>query len=175
MRRVRDCDLRDQFQRRENDLVISLVRANDWLAQRKKYNSCKLLSLNIDTIYNDTLLTKYQHGKNTMTATFNPVAKPQQLLLRLPEDLSQRFAQIVPQRQRSRFLLDLLRAELDRESQTLALAAKTLTELESTDFKTLSETKQWESAILTTGSADEDANFDAETFEREFAAAQAKR
>jgi hypothetical protein len=137
--------------------------------------SCKLLPLNIDTMYNDTLLTKNQHGKNTMTATHNPVAKPQQLLLRLPEDLSQRFAQIVPQRQRSRFLLDLLRAELDRESQTLALAAKTLTELESTDFKTLSESTQWESAILTTGSADEDANFDAETFEREFAAAQAKR
>jgi hypothetical protein len=110
-----------------------------------------------------------------MTATFNPVAKPQQLLLRLPEDLSQRFAQIVPQCQRSRFLLDLLRAELDRESQSLALAAKTLTELESTDFKTLSESTQWESAILTTGSADEDAKFDAETFEREFAAAQTKR
>jgi hypothetical protein len=126
-------------------------------------------------MYNDTSLTKNRHGKNRMTATFNPVAKPQQLLLRLPEDLSQRFAQVVPQRQRSRFLLDLLRAELDRESQALALAAKTLTELESTDVKTLSESTQWESAILTTGSADEDANFDAETFEREFAAAQAKR
>jgi hypothetical protein len=77
-----------------------------------------------------------------MTAALNhpsSVAKPQQLLLRLPEDLSQRFAQLVPQRQRSRFLLDLLRAELDRESQALALAAKTLTELESMDSKTLSE------------------------------------
>jgi hypothetical protein len=103
------------------------------------------------------------------------VAKPQQLLLRLPEDLSQRFAQLVPQRQRSRFLLDLLRAELDRESQALALAAKTLTKLESTDPKTLSESTQWTSAILSPESADDDANFDVETFEREFAAAQAKR
>jgi hypothetical protein len=126
-------------------------------------------------MYHDIFLIKNHHGKNIMTATVNPVAKPQQLLLRLPEDLSQRFAQLVPQRQRSRFLLDLLRAELDRESQALALAAKTLTELESTDFKTSSESTQWESAILTTESADEDANFDAETFEREFAAAQAKR
>jgi hypothetical protein len=113
-----------------------------------------------------------------MTATLNhpsSAAKPQQLLLRLPEDLSQRFAQIVPQRQRSRFLLDLLRTELDRESQALALAAKTLTELESKHASTMNESAQWASAILTTESADDDANFDAETFEREFAAAQAKR
>jgi hypothetical protein len=51
-------------------------------------------------MYKDTLLIKNQNGKNTMTGTFNPVAKPQQLLLRLPEDLSQRFEQIVPQRKR---------------------------------------------------------------------------
>ncbi len=113
-----------------------------------------------------------------MTATLNhpsSAAKPQQLLLRLPEDLSQRFAQIVPQRQRSRFLLDLLRTELDRESQALALAAKTLTDLESTNTHTMNESAQWASAILTTESVDGEASFDAETFEREFAAAQAKR
>lgn len=113
-----------------------------------------------------------------MTATLNhpsSAAKPQQLLLRLPEDLSQRFAQIVPQRQRSRFLIDLLRTELDRESQALALAAKTLTALEAQDSKTLNESTQWVNAILTTESADDDVNFNAETFEREFAAAQAKR
>lgn len=113
-----------------------------------------------------------------MTVTLNSssaAAKPQQLLLRLPEDLSQRFAQIVPQRQRSRFLLDLLRTELDRESQALALAAKTLTDLESTQASTMNESAQWANAVLTTDSTDDDAHFDAETFEREFAAAQAKR
>ncbi len=113
-----------------------------------------------------------------MTATLNhpsSAAKPQQLLLRLPEDLSQRFAQVVPQRQRSRFLLDLLRTELDRESQALALAAKTLTELESKQSGTLNESAQWTSAMLTAESTDDDAHFDAETFEREFAVAQAKR
>jgi hypothetical protein len=112
-----------------------------------------------------------------MTATLNhpsSAAKPQQLLLRLPEDLSQRFAQIVPQRQRSRFLLDLLRTELDRESQALALAAKTLTELEFTHPNLLAESTQWTSAILTEESTDDDANFDAQAFERGFAAAQTK-
>jgi hypothetical protein len=87
--------------------------------------------------------------------------KPRQLLLRLPDDLAQRFAQLVPSRQRSRFLLNLLRTELDRESQALAAAAKTLTAQESA---------QWVEAPLTT---DDDADFDAETFEREFAQAQA--
>lgn len=109
-----------------------------------------------------------------MTATLNhpsSAAKPQQLLLRLPEDLSQRFAQIVPQRQRSRFLLDLLRTELDRESQALTLAAKTLTELESMHPNLLAESAQWVSASLIT---DDDANFDAQSFEREFTAAQTK-
>lgn len=101
-------------------------------------------------------------------------AKPQQLLLRLPEELSQRFAQIVPQRQRSRFLLDLLRTELDRESQALALAAKRLTELESTHPNLLEESVQWTSANLTIDSADDDANFDAQAFERGFATAQTK-
>jgi hypothetical protein len=113
-----------------------------------------------------------------MTATLNhpsSAAKPQQLLLRLPEDLSQRFAQIVPQRQRSRFLLDLLRTELDRESQALALAAKTLTDLDSANTHTVNESAQWANAMLTTESTDDDAHFVAETFEREFAAAQAKR
>lgn len=112
-----------------------------------------------------------------MTATLNhpsSAAKPQQLLLRLPEDLSQRFAQIVPQRQRSRFLIDLLRTELDRESQALTLAAKTLTELESVHPNLLAESAQWVSASLTTEITDDDANFDAQAFEREFTAAQTK-
>jgi hypothetical protein len=114
-----------------------------------------------------------------MTATLNhpsSAAKPQQLLLRLPEDLSQRFAQIVPQRLRSRFLIDLLRTELDRESQALALAAKTLTESESESAhpNLLAESAQWVSASLSTEITDDDANFDTQAFEREFTAAQTK-
>ena len=97
-------------------------------------------------------------------------AKPQQLLLRLPDDLAQRFAQVVPSRQRSRFLLDLLRLELDRESLALAQAAKTLTELESAHPTLAAETAQWVEASLTT---DDDADFNAEEFERQFAQAQA--
>ena len=96
-------------------------------------------------------------------------AKPQQLLLRLPDDLAQRFAQLVPSRQRSRFLLNLLRAELDRESQALAEAAKTLTARESEQTELAAESALWLEAALTT---DDDANFDAQTFEREFAQAQ---
>ena len=109
-----------------------------------------------------------------MTALANSsasAAKPQQLLLRLPDDLAQRFAQVVPSRQRSRFLLDLLRSELDRESLALELAAKTLTELESGHPSLAAETAQWLEAPL---ASDDDADFNAEEFEREFAKAQAK-
>ena len=97
-------------------------------------------------------------------------AKPQQLLLRLPDDLAQRFAQVVPSRQRSRFLLDLLRSELDRESLALEQAAKTLTEMESGQPRLAAETAQWVNASLTT---DDDSDFNAEEFECEFAKAQA--
>ena len=95
--------------------------------------------------------------------------KPQQLLLRLPDDLAQRFAQLVPSRQRSRFLLNLLRTELDRESQALAEAAKTLTAQEAEQAGLAAESAQWVEASLTT---DDDVDFNAETFEREFAQAQ---
>lgn len=107
----------------------------------------------------------------TLANTPVPVAKPQQLLLRLPDDLAQRFAQVVPSRQRSRFLLNLLRTELDRESQALAHAAKTLTVLESGQPMLADESTQWVTASLTT---DDDADFNAAAFEREFAKAQAK-
>ncbi len=98
-------------------------------------------------------------------------AKPQQLLLRLPDDLAQRFAQVVPSRQRSRFLLDLLRSELDRESLALEQAAKTLTELESAHPTLAAETAQWVDASLT---IDDDSDFNAEEFERQFTQAQAE-
>ena len=92
----------------------------------------------------------------------------------MPDDLAQRFAQVVPSRQRSRFLLDLLRNELDRESLALAQAAKTLTELETGKPAVGDENAQWVAASLAShdGSDDDDPHFNAEAFEREFATAQ---
>ena len=110
----------------------------------------------------------------TSTHSSRSGAKPQQLLVRLPDDLAQRFAQVVPSRQRSRFLLDLLRSELDRESLALAQAAQTLTELESGQPALTAEAAQWVAASLTTDTPDDDADFNAEAFERDFAAAQAQ-
>ena len=107
----------------------------------------------------------------TLADTPSHAAKPQQLLLRMPDDLAQRFAQVVPSRQRSRFLLDLLRNELDRESLALAQTARTLTELEAGRPALMAETAVWVAASLV---ADDDADFDAEAFEREFATAQAQ-
>jgi len=107
----------------------------------------------------------------TRTSTpSNASSKQQQLLLRLPDDLAQRFAQVVPSRLRSRFLLNLLRTELDRESQALAQAAETLTALECGQAGLAAESAQWTEASLT---PDDDSDFNTEVFEREFARAQA--
>ena len=97
--------------------------------------------------------------------------QPQQLLLRLPSELALRFAQVVPSRQRSRFLLDLLRTELDRESQSLSNVAKKLTASEARQSEVLAESAQWTNSSL---AAQDDLQFDAAEFEREFALAQAK-
>ena len=95
---------------------------------------------------------------------------PKQLLLRLPDELAQRFARLVPSRQRSRFILDLIRSELDRESDMLAQAAQNLTALESGHPAVAAESTQWVAASMTD---DDDAGFDPLKFEREFAQAQA--
>ena len=92
--------------------------------------------------------------------------KPKQLLLRLPDDLAQRFERVVPLRQRSRFILDLIRSELDRESDALAQAAKNLTTLESGQPAVAAESEQWIAASMT---ADDDAGFDPLRFDQEFA------
>lgn len=103
---------------------------------------------------------------------FSDIVHPtQQLLLRLPNDLALRFAQVVPSRQRSRFLLNLLRSELDRESLSLANVAKKLTASESGQPEILAESDHWIGASL---AAHDDLQFDAAEFEREFALAQAK-
>lgn len=96
--------------------------------------------------------------------------KPKQLLLRLPDDLAQRFARVVPTRQRSRFILDLIRSELDRESDALARAAQNLTILETGHPAVAVESAQWVEASMT---EHDDAGFDPLKFEREFAQAQA--
>lgn len=90
-----------------------------------------------------------------------------QVLVRLPPDLAVRFASIVPSRNRSRFLIQLLRRELERESEQLSAAARRLTELESRDAA--SETQDWIGATL----VQEVDDFDAEEFTRQFRAAQA--
>ena len=97
--------------------------------------------------------------------------KQQQVLVRLPDDLASRFAQVVAPRLRSRFLVELLRRELDRESSELTQAAIRLTELEAQDPQLLTEDGEWHNASL---AADADEGFDAEVFERQYSEAQAR-
>ena len=96
-------------------------------------------------------------------------AKPQQILLRLPSDLSQRFAQLVPQRQRSKFVLDLLRNALDKESAALEAAALQLSALEHGQTEVTQESQAWVNAHMAELSDD---GFDAQLFESEWLQAQ---
>lgn len=101
----------------------------------------------------------------------------QQILLRIPEDLSKRFAQIVPQRQRSSYILNLLRSALDRESLALEQAAQSLTAYEArltNQHLVREETELWLDSPLTQKESVEDAKFDTAAFERDFATAQRK-
>lgn len=91
--------------------------------------------------------------------------KQQQLLLRLPNDLACRFAQVVSQRQRSRFLIDLLRRELDRESKELIDAAQRLNLAEHGDKNLVTEGDEWLDGALVTSGDDE---FDAAVFEQQY-------
>jgi hypothetical protein len=93
-----------------------------------------------------------------------------QVLLRLPDDLAARFAQVVAPRQRGRFLLDLLRRELERESSELKEAAKRLTEIEAGNPSIAVEENEWLAIGL---AADGDDEFDAEVFEHQYREAQA--
>lgn len=88
-----------------------------------------------------------------------------QVLLRLPEDLAARFAHVVPLRQRSRYLIELLRRDLERESSELVQAAKRLTALESKHPVMAAEQSAWLNQPL---AADHDDGFDAGIFERQF-------
>ncbi len=93
-----------------------------------------------------------------------------QVLLRLPDDLAARFAQVVAPRERSRFLLDLLRRELDRESKELKEAARRLTEIEAGNPILAAEESEWLGSPL---AADADEGFDPDVFERQYREAQA--
>lgn len=94
-----------------------------------------------------------------------------QVLLRLPEDLAARFAHVVPLRQRSRYLIDLLRRDLERESGELVQAAKRLTALEAKHPVMAAEQAAWLNQPL---AADNDDGFDARTFEQQFKAARTR-
>lgn len=96
----------------------------------------------------------------------------QQVLVRLPDDLAGRFAQVVAPRHRGRFLIELLRRELDRESAELAQAAMRLNEIEAKVPALAAEVGEWVDAAL---AVDADDGFDADVFERQFVAAQALR
>lgn len=100
------------------------------------------------------------------------MSKQRQVLVRLPEDLATRFAHLIAPRQRSRFLVDLLRRELDRESTELVQAALRLNELEASYPPLATETSEWVNSNLVD---DDDAVFDAKIFERQFNEAKTLR
>lgn len=98
---------------------------------------------------------------------------PKQMLLRLPEDLAVKLARVVPPRQRNRFLVDLVRQELEKEDAELVAACETMNAIEAAHPELLAETQEWLDADLSGSVDDWDPDFDRETFEREFAIAQA--
>ncbi len=98
-------------------------------------------------------------------------AKPFQVLVRLPEDLASRFVQVVKPGQRNSYFLELLRRELDRESDELAQTAQALTELEARDDKLREEDSAWMNSTL----LDSNGDFEAAEFERQFRVVQKER
>lgn len=100
---------------------------------------------------------------------------PKQVLLRLPDDVAAKLARAVPPRQRNKFLVDLVRQELEKEDAELVAACEAMNAIEATHPELLAEEKEWLEADLTGSVDDWDPDFDRETFEREFAIAQAAR
>jgi hypothetical protein len=98
---------------------------------------------------------------------------PKQVLLRLPDDVASKLARAVPSRRRNQFLVDLVRRELDKEDQALVAACEAMNALEAANPALLQETHQWMEADLVGAVDDWDEGFDAETFSREAAFAQA--
>ena len=101
------------------------------------------------------------------------VSKPKvfQVLVRLPEDIAARFVQVVKPGQRNSYFLDLLRRDLDRESNELAQAAQALTALESKSGSLQKEDAAWLNAALMLP----DDDFDAAAFDRQYQAVKKAR
>ncbi|MBH1957104.1 MAG: hypothetical protein I8H91_00225 [Burkholderiales bacterium] len=99
---------------------------------------------------------------------------PKQVLLRLPEDVAEKLARAVPPRQRNKFLVDLVRQELEKEDAELVAACEAMNAIEMAHPELLAETQEWLDADLTGSVDDWDPDFDRATFEREFAIAQAQ-
>ena len=98
------------------------------------------------------------------TSPLAPKAKVFQVLVRLPEDVASRFVQLVKPGQRNNYFLDLLRRDLDRESDALVQAAQELTALESKNAALKKEDASWLNASL----INSDDDFDAAEFERQY-------
>jgi hypothetical protein len=115
-----------------------------------------------------------QVSARTTPKTTSPLtrkAKVFQVLVRLPEDMATRFVQVVKPGQRNSYFLELLRRDLDRESNELAQAAQELTALESKNTALHKEDASWLNASLLKG----DDDFDATEFEHQYQAAKQAR
>jgi hypothetical protein len=95
------------------------------------------------------------------------------VLLRLPEDVADKLARAIAPRQRNQFLVDLVRRELDLEERQMISACEAMNALEARDPEFVREGEEWVNADLNGSVDDWDADFDAETFSREAAIAQA--
>ena len=104
--------------------------------------------------------------------TSNPPV-PKQVLLRLPDDVAARLARAVPPRKRNQFLIDLVRRELEKEDQALVDTCKALNRMEAEDPALGAEATEWLDGELSATVDRWDPGFDAETFSREAAQAQA--
>ncbi len=102
----------------------------------------------------------------------NPLP-PKQVLLRLPADVAARLARAVPPRKRNQFLIDLVRRELEKEDHALIEACEALNRIEAGNPALRAEPNEWLAADLTAPVDQWDSDFDAETFSREAAQAQA--
>jgi hypothetical protein len=98
---------------------------------------------------------------------------PKQVLLRLPDDVAAKLARAIAPRQRNQFLVDLVRRELELEDRQMISACEAMNALEARDPEFAREGEEWVKADLTGSVDDWDADFDADTFSREAAIAQA--
>ena len=96
-----------------------------------------------------------------------------QILVRLPDDIAARLARAVAPRQRNRFVVDLLRRELEKEDAALIAACEAMNRFEAIHPESVQETQQWLEADLVRAADDWDPDFDAEKFSRDAAVAQA--